>query len=118
MRQDGSSTRQLAAEDRLRLGAQRHRVAVVARREVERLEALDAGGARERAGLAGGEVIALGGLVAIGVEEERLAEEDVGAARQRADAFEVAAAEQRVDDVGDLLAAGRDQQVGRAARRA
>ena len=65
----------------MRLGAQRHRIAVVARRKVERLEALDAGRARQAAGLAGGEVVALAGLVAIGVEEERLAEEDVGAAR-------------------------------------
>src|SRR5262245_11866854 len=61
--------RQFATKNSLGFGAQRGRVAVVARREVERFQPRDACRTRQAAGLAGGEVVPLARLVAIGVEE-------------------------------------------------
>ena len=75
---------------------------------MEHLEAARAGGAGEGAGLARREVVALAGLVQVGVEERRLAEEDVGSPGKPDDPCGVRRREERVDDVGDLLSVVRD----------
>src|SRR6185503_3826922 len=52
---------------------------LVAWREVEDLQALDAGGTRHRPGLPRRQVIALARLVDVRLEEGRFAEEEIGA---------------------------------------
>ncbi len=77
---------------------------------MEHLEAADTGGAREKAGVARGQVKALVGLVAIRIEKARLAIEQVGVLRERDDARRVLRIEAGVDDVRDALARLIDDQ--------
>ena len=80
---------------------------------------LHAGGARERAGLARGQVVALaspGRCPRRGTATRRRRGRRRAASRTIARG--VGGREERVDDVGDLLARGHDQQRRRAARRA
>jgi hypothetical protein len=85
--------------------------AFVARREVEGLETGGPGGPGQGSGLAGGQVIALAGLIEVGVQERGLAEEEIGAVRQPDDAGRIGGREQHVDHIGDLLPRGHDEEV-------
>src|SRR5207248_1152292 len=86
--------------------------ALVARREVEDLEAPHACGAAQRARLPGRQVIAACRLLQVLLQEWRLAEEEVGAGGEPHDRGRIGRRGQRVDHVGDLLAGRHGDQLG------
>ena len=70
---------------------------------MKRHHRLDAGAARQRSGLPGGEVVLRGGTRAVPVQERSFDEQHIGATRELHDPRGVVRGVHRVGDVGDLL---------------
>src|SRR5262249_61630574 len=93
----------LARELGLGLGHDLAIAPLVAGREVEDLEAADAGGSCQGARLASRQVVASRGLLAVVVEERGLAEEEVGPGGEPDDGGDVGGGEEGIHHGGDLL---------------